>query len=92
MRWTDVGYAALSVVPLGIHFFVTGVGIDAAAEQYWNDSDAGITFLFVGVVIATAAIPGAILLELGAQLLVLSLLGIGVALLTLAFAIVSVAS
>ncbi|SDY35217.1 hypothetical protein [Halobellus clavatus] len=92
VRWTDIGYAALSVVPLGIHFFITSVGIDVAAEQYWKDSDAGIHFLLVGVVIAVLVIFGAVLLELGAQLLVLSLLAIGVALLTLAFAAVFIAS
>ncbi|GAB3312139.1 hypothetical protein [Haloplanus salinarum] len=92
VRWTDIGYAALSMVPLGTHFFITSVGIDVAAEQYWKDSDVGIHFLLVGVVIAVLVIFGAVLLELGAQLLVLSLLAIGVALLTLAFAAVFIAS
>jgi hypothetical protein len=64
VRWTDIGYAALSVVPLGTHFFITSVGIDVAAEQYWKDSDVGIHFLLVGVVIAVLVIFGAVLLEL----------------------------
>ena len=87
-RWTDVGYAAVSVVPLVIHFLVAGVGVDIAADEYWRDSDAGAYFLLVGIVLATVAVLGAALLGLGAQLLVVSLVAVGVALLTLGFSLV----
>ncbi|QCC46418.1 hypothetical protein [Halobellus limi] len=79
-RWVDVGYAVLAAVPLSVHFFIFAV---AAVPR---ESDAGLDFLFnfaVGTVVV--GVLGAGLLYLGAQLLVLSAVGVGVSLVPLAY-------
>jgi len=79
-RWVDVVYAVLAPVPLSIHFFIFAV---AAVPR---DSEAGLDFVFnltVGTVVV--GVLGASLLYLGAQLLVLSVIGVGVSLVPLAY-------
>jgi len=84
-RWTDVGYAALSIVPLSIHIVLTGFGVQNAAEQYDEDWDLGINVIVIGVAPSLLAVIGAAVFYLGAQLLTVSLVGVAVGLLTLLF-------
>ncbi|MGQ4556348.1 hypothetical protein [Halobellus sp. GM3] len=79
-RWVDVGYAVLSAVPMGIHFFLLAVAAVPA------DSDEGFDFVFaLGTLTIVLGLLGASLLYVGAQLLVLSVIGVGVSLLPLAY-------
>jgi len=82
-RWTDVGYAVVATIPLMIHFSLVGLAADLTVARS-SDGPGFVEMIFVvGVPLALLALFGAAALELGAQLLVVSLLALGVGFLTL---------
>ncbi|MBB6646382.1 hypothetical protein [Halobellus ruber] len=86
-RWVDVGYAALATVPIFIHLFllsgVISVYTDDAAES------PGLVLLFtLGLPLSVGALIGSAVFYLGAQLLTLSTIGVGVVLVPFAYAFV----
>lgn len=85
-RWTDVGYAVVAMIPLAIHFLLVGLAADWAAGTS-ADGPGFVEMIFVvGVPLGILALFGAAALELGAQLLVVSIIALGVGFLTQFFA------
>lgn len=80
-RWTDAGYAVLSLIPFGVHAFMA-VGVN---EHRDDDIDAGDFIFFIGVLGAFIALLVGLLFGLGAQVLTISLLAVGVGLAMYAF-------
>lgn len=79
-RWVDVGYAALAGIPIFIHLFITWVGVTLHNDDGPSSSVTGL-LIFVPLV----APLGAAVFYLGAQLLTMGILSIGVALVPLAY-------
>ncbi|MGQ4557613.1 hypothetical protein [Halobellus sp. GM3] len=77
-RWTDIGYAALALLPLGVHLFLTGRAIRVAAPDAWDENQITVAVFGVGSIFATVGVLGAMLFGLGAQFLVISILGVGI--------------
>jgi hypothetical protein len=75
-RWTDIGYAALALLPLGVHLFLTGRALRAAAPETWDKNQITVAVFGVGSILATVGVLGAMLFGLGAQFLVISVLGV----------------
>ena len=85
-RWVDVGYAALAVVPIFVHlFFLSGV-----VSFYSDDADDPVGLLLLitfGLPLGVGALIGSAVFRLGAQLLTLSTVGVGVVLLPFGYAL-----
>jgi len=73
-RWVDVGYAALAAVPLLIHVVLAWGAITS------DDLDREVSDLTAGVIFLTAlgAPLGAAVFYLGAQLLTISVISVGI--------------
>jgi len=86
-RWVDVGYAALAVVPILIHLFLL-----SGVISFYTDNDAdpvGLLLLITfGIPLGAAALIGSAVFHLGAQLLTLSTIGVGVVFLPFSYAFV----
>jgi len=86
-RWVDVGYAALAVVPIFVHlFFLSGM-----VSFYGDDADDPVGLLLLitfGLPLGGGALIGSAVFHLGAQLLTLSTIGVGVVLLPFGYALV----
>ena len=81
-RWTDVGYAVVAMIPLLIHFLLVGAAADWTVERS-TDGPGFVEMIFVvGAPLATLGLIGAAAFELGAQLLVVSIIALGVGFLT----------
>lgn len=77
-RWTDALYALVATLPLGFHVFI---GTAAASEPGADDEVDGGDFVFgVGTFVGFCAVLGALLFGLGAQLLAISIVSVGLAL------------
>jgi len=86
-RWVDVGYAVLAVVPILVHLFLL-----SAVVTFYSDDDAdpvGLLLLItLGIPLGAGALIGSVAFDLGAQLLTLSTIGVGVAVLPFGYAVV----
>lgn len=87
-RWTDAGYALVSVVPVGLHVFLATA---AAAYPDEEPLGAGDAVFGIGTIVGFCAILGGLIFGLGAQVLAGSLIavGIGVAMFALEVAVSS---
>jgi hypothetical protein len=87
-RWVDVGYAALAVVPIFIHLFLLS-GVMAFHSDDSDDDPAGLLILItLGFPLGVGALTGSAVFHLGAQLLTLSTIGIGVVIIPFGYAFV----
>jgi len=85
-RWTDIGYAVVAMIPLSIHFLLVGLAADWAAGTSLDGPQFAEMVFVVGVPLAILGFFGAAAFELGAQLLVVSIIAVGVGFLTQFFA------
>ena len=72
-RWVDVAYAALASIPLFIHLLVLWFATTTDTDDEVSDFTAGLTFF-----VALGAPIGAAVFYLGAQLLTLAVVSLGV--------------
>jgi hypothetical protein len=78
-RWTDALYALAATVPLGFHVFI---GTGAASEpDSGNEVDGGDFVFGMGTLVGFFAVLGALLFGLGAELLAVSIVSVGLGLL-----------
>jgi hypothetical protein len=85
-RWVDVGYAALATVPLFVHLFL----LSGVISFYSDDAESPglVLLLTLGLPLSVGALIGSAAFYLGAQLLTLSTIGVGVVLVPFAYALV----
>lgn len=76
-RWVDVGYAVLAIVPVFVHFFVLATAIKWSKSTP-EEGNGPENLLLTGVAGGIVALIGASVFNLGAQLLTLSIVGVGV--------------
>lgn len=80
-RWVDIGYAALASIPLFIHIFISWVGATLDTE----DSEPGNAMVGLAFLVPLGVPLGAAVFYLGAQLLAIAVLSLGVAFVTLVY-------
>jgi hypothetical protein len=74
-RWTDAGYAVVSVVPLGVHVFLATA---AAAYPDEEPLGAGDAVFGLGTIVGFCAVLAGLVFGLGAQLLAGSIIAVGI--------------
>lgn len=73
-RWTDVGYAVLALIPFALHVYLS-VRVNA---QWEDDIDAGDFIFFIASLGGVLAFLVGLLFGLGAQVLSVSILAVGI--------------
>lgn len=84
-RWTDALYSLAATVPLGFHIFA---GTAAASDPGSGDEVDGGDFVFgLGTIVAFCAVLGGLIFGLGAELLAVSIVAVGLGLLLFGLAV-----